>query len=174
MPEDALLSTVASVALGLAGFSGIVLAVGRQGAGLTETERYRFAVLLWNALGATFLAITPMVLHALGVAGSLWRVSSGVMAVCQATLLTVWVARSVRQMREAPHIFNMRIFRTLLGMHATNVGVQSIAAAGIIAGPGVYAVGLLVLLAHATNQFIRMLFVPLHGAGTKDQPASEV
>lgn len=175
MPEDSLLSTIASVAVGLAGFSGIVLAVGRQGAALSDTERYRFAVLLWNALGATFLAIAPMILHALGSSGSsLWRISSGAMAVSVTTLLTVWVARSVGQMRVAPHIFNMKIFGTLLGMHATNVGLQTLAAAGIVDGPGVYAAGLLVLLAHATNQFIRMLFVPLHGAGSPQQEASEV
>lgn len=169
MAEEVLFSTIASVAIGLAGFSGIVLAVGRQGTELTDTERYRFAVLIWNALGATFLAVAPMVLHALALPAPLWQVSSGGMAAAEATLVSVWVTRSLRQMREAPQIFNLRTFRTLLGMHVANVALQTLAAGGIADGPGVYAVGLLVLLAHATNQFIRMLFLPVQAQGSSGQ-----
>lgn len=172
MAEEVLLSTIASVAIGLAGFSGIVLAVGRQGVALSDTERYRFAVLIWNALGATFLAIAPMILHTLSLPAPLWQVSSGAMAVGEATLLSVWVTRSLQQMRHAPQIFNLRTFRTLLGMHVANVGLQALAAGGIADGPGTYAVGLLVLLAHATNQFIRMLFRPVQVAGPTEQRPS--
>jgi hypothetical protein len=167
---EGLFSTIASVAISLAGFSGIVLAVGRQGATLTETERYRFAVLMWNALGATFLAVAPMVLHELDPEVALWQVSSGAMAVADATAVWVWATRSLQQMRIAPQIFNLPTFRTLLGMHVANIALQMLAGLGLVDGPGTYAVGLLVLLAHATNQFLRMLFRPLQAGAPAEQP----
>lgn len=170
MQGEGLFSTIAAVAISLAGFSGIVLAVGRQGTTLTDVERYRFSVLMWNALGATFLALVPPLLHVFGLDQRLWIVASAIMAMGEATLTRAWVARSLHQMRAAPEIFHRRTFITLVGMHVGNVVLQTAAAVGLADGPGVYAIGLVVLLAHAANQFLRMLFRPVavtSGPGTE-------
>lgn len=157
-----LFSNLVSVGVTLSGFSGIVLAFGSSGEPLGPTGRYRFAVLLVNALGAAFLGVTPLVLDALGVSdAALWRIASLGMAAAVGPFLTVWMRASMRTMRRSPEIFDLRTFALLAMMHAGNVVLQSTAAIGITDGPGVYAIGLLTLLAHATNQFIRMLFKPV-------------
>ena len=79
------LLTIAELAIGLAGFSGVVVAFTR-GKGLRPTDRYRFIALFSLAISALVLAFVPFGFHHAGQAGSaLWMRSSVVM-------LAFWVS----------------------------------------------------------------------------------
>jgi len=81
MTWDSALGSVIEVAISLAGFSGIVAAVGRRGAGQwTITDQVRLQILL-TASGAVLLfAFLPFVLIDLMDPALVWRVVSGLMA----------------------------------------------------------------------------------------------
>ncbi len=72
------LLTIAELAIGLAGFSGVVVAFTRQGA-LKPTDRFRFLGLFTQALTVVLLSFVPFGFHHAGQDGAtLWRASSGI------------------------------------------------------------------------------------------------
>jgi hypothetical protein len=73
--SDVLL-TIAEMAIGLAGFSGVVLAFTYQGR-LRPTDRYRFVGLFTQALTVALLCLVPFGFHHAGEVGTaIWRGSS--------------------------------------------------------------------------------------------------
>ena len=80
------LLTVAELAIGLAGFSGVVVAFRRSG-GLRAPERFLFIGLITTALCAGFLAFVPFCFHLAGQSGpTLWKSSSAVMVLVWASV----------------------------------------------------------------------------------------
>ena len=155
------LSTIAEIALGLAGFSGVVVVLGRQPGAFSKVESGRLVLLLVSSIGAMFLALLPLALAPLELSASLlWRVSAGTfIAFCLGYGL---IGRSrVRIVRaHAPEIYS---FGVSVFNYAT-VGTAVILQLVVLArpadlGPGFYVLGLIGLLLTATVQFVRMLFV---------------
>ena len=78
MEASDVLLTIAEMAIGLAGFSGVVLAFTHQGR-LSATDRYRFIGLFTQALTVALLCLVPFGFHHAGQAGAaIWRGSSAV------------------------------------------------------------------------------------------------
>ena len=159
MPDA--LSTIAEIALGLAGFSGVVVVLGRQPGSFSEVEAGRLALLLVSSIGAMFLALLPLSLAPLGLGDALlWRISA---ATFTAFGFAHWlVGRSrVRIVRtQAPEIYS----RATSVFNYATVGTAMVLQLVVLArprdlGPGLYVLGLLSLLLAATLQFVRMLFV---------------
>ena len=72
------LLTIAELAIGLAGFSGVVVAFVYRGE-LLPTDRYRFIGLFTQALTVALLSFVPFSFyHAGQVGAAIWRASSGV------------------------------------------------------------------------------------------------
>ena len=72
------LLTIAELAIGLAGFSGVVAAFTHRG-GFGPTDRYRFVGLFSQALTVSLLAFVPFGFHHAGQVGEvIWRGSSAV------------------------------------------------------------------------------------------------
>ena len=71
------LLTIAELAIGLAGFSGVVVAFTYRGE-LRATDRYRFIGLFTQALTVALLSFVPFGFHhADQVGAAIWRASSG-------------------------------------------------------------------------------------------------
>lgn len=162
MDQTEVLLTVAEVALGLAGFSGVMTAFRQRPGQLTAVEIYRLAVLPGASFGAMFLAFLPLALEQLGINGaSVWSSASSVMAAFSVIAVFIFLAASRRVNRQAAEIFNWDIFgATTLG-HFANVWLQLFNAvhSSDTAAPGIYVVGLLWYLLHAAMQFSRILVV---------------
>ena len=76
------LSTIAEVGLGLAGFTGILVALGQSPEASSRPGVLRLLLLLVSSLGAVFLALLPFALQESGVSsGACWRLSSALLAV---------------------------------------------------------------------------------------------
>ena len=155
------LSTIAEIALGLAGFSGVVVVLGRQPGAFSRVEAGRLVLLLVSSIGAMFLALLPLSLAPLELSDSLlWRVSAGTFtAFCLGYGL---IGRSrVRIVRaHAPEIYSLAVSVFNYATVGTAVILQVVVLARPAdLGPGFYVLGLLGLLLTATVQFVRMLFV---------------
>lgn len=161
-PTD-FLATVAEVALGLAGFSGVMTAFMQRPGRLTDTEAYRIAVLLGASLGAMFLALVPLALLQFDFdRGRVWQGAAWAMIGYGAIAGTVYLRASRRVARHAPEIFNRVLFIALSIGHVVNLGLQlpgALALAQVESASGLYMVGLLWYLVHAAVQFGRLLFV---------------
>jgi hypothetical protein len=160
-PTEALLA-IAQIALGLAGFGGIFVAVGRERrAALRPADSYRLTLLLCTALSTLVLSLVPVALRSLDVADrSVWRVSSAIMS---ALLVGIGVA-TVRMRR--PHREEIRageapwMAAAIWVLSFATLAAQLASAAGL--GPGgfgVFFLGLVFLVAFGSYLFARMLFL---------------
>jgi hypothetical protein len=83
------LLTIAELAIGLAGFSGVAVVFRGQG-GLRLVDRFRFLAVLSQSLAVLILAFVPFGFHHAGQTGqALWMGSSAVMVVFW--LLAAWI-----------------------------------------------------------------------------------
>jgi hypothetical protein len=98
MREDLLLATFASLAVALAGFSGIVVALGGHARGeWSSRDRYLLTALLISSGGSALLSVLPLVLDSAEVLEpTIWAISSASAVVLQAGLLAVRMRRVSR------------------------------------------------------------------------------
>jgi hypothetical protein len=81
MPWDSALGSIIEVAIALAGFAGIVAAVGRRGSGQwSAADQLLLRVLLLSSGAAIIFAFLPFILIDVLELSTLWRVLSAVLA----------------------------------------------------------------------------------------------
>jgi hypothetical protein len=168
------LPTVAEIALGLAGFSGIAIVLTRSGGRLLRFEAYRLGILLGTTLGATFLALLPLVLLEFGIERSTaLRFSSAVMSAFTIVFMAYFIS-AIRYLRTTmPEIATPGPVITVLTLHAVNVAAQIFAAAARSAHwSGIYLAGCCWLLAHGAYQFGRILFIRPRSDTEPTQPVT--
>lgn len=156
------LTTVAEIGIALAGFSGLVVVLRKNSGPLNEIEKFRMSVLLAAAFGAMFFALLPDVLQHLGFTDdTLWRMSSAFLVVFSIAFVIGWVLSSRRFFSVAREIFSVPAFSLMTLGHLINLILQLSATLGMWGdrSAGVYLLGLIWLLAHASQQFVRMLFI---------------
>jgi hypothetical protein len=110
-PVD-ILSLFAELTVGLAGFSGIVVALGRrQSAQLSPLDQQRLANLLKHAFSALFWSLfTITLLQTAFPAEALWRSASAGWALTGA----IWLARDWSRLRALPRPERARVSRLQL------------------------------------------------------------
>jgi hypothetical protein len=159
---SALLVVVAQLALGVAGFSGIAMYFKRRPGPLSEIEIYRIAILFLNSFAAMFSALVPFPLLAFGVSNVMtWRTGSALVAGYEVLFFLYYLPHSLRYRKRYPGLFNRYSLVLTYGGGFANLALQTAGALGL-AGTryaGIFMVGTLWLLFHATFQFGRILFV---------------
>lgn len=154
--------TVAEIAIGLAGFSGLVVALRHDKGPLSEIQKFRMGVLFGMAFGALFLSLVPHVLAALGLRdGLLWSYASLAMVAWSLIFVYLWISHSRRIARSVPEIFNRKAFATMTAGHIVNMCLQGgvVFASFEANASGIFGLGLIWYLIHASQQFVRMLFI---------------
>ena len=158
-PES--LAALAQLGLGLAGFSGIGLLLTRRSGQLQRFEIYRLGIMLGTAVGAMFLSLLPVALSQFGLrAETVCRVASGSMAVFSLAFVVYFLAATRYFLSTVPEIVSGVASSAVIGGHIVNLLLQTGTTAGLLGHcVGFYTLGLLWLLAHATYQFWRILFI---------------
>lgn len=155
------LTTIAEVAVGLAGFSGVVVVLGRQPGEFTRVEAGRLVVLLMSSLGALFFALLPFALFPLGLdTSTVWRIAAGLVAILALSHLGVSYSELRRVRNEAPEVYS----RVVASVHFSILFAVLLLQLAIVIMGGelalsLYIFGLLGLLVVAAFQFVRILFV---------------
>jgi hypothetical protein len=154
------LSTIAEVAIGLAGFSGIVVILSRTyERRLTPLERYRLFILLVPSLATTFLALVTLALVASDVPGA-FRIGSLLLAVFCIWFPASRVRKTIRFHRRVPDLINAGVVWSLLAGYLLVASLSLLHAFGVITEvPAVLLLGLLWPLFQSAVQFARMLFI---------------
>lgn len=155
---------IAELALGIAGFSGVVVALGAQPGAWAKVDRLRLATLLATGLGALLVVLIAMMLLMLNIAETVvWRISSVVTAlIFFATIVTIvpsaWSITRTTTGMKSPYSLAVFIPSVIIG--ALMVAVQLANALGLTSlDPyGVLFSGLVIMLIISTTQFVRLLF----------------
>ena len=155
------LTTIAEVALGLAGFSGVVVVLGKPPDQFTRVDLGRLTVLLMSSLGAMFFGLLPFALSPLGFNDStVWRISGTLLAIFATAHIGLSYSQLRRVQREAPEIYSPSAytihFSLLLGILVLQL--FNVSKGGQL-GLSLYIFGLMALLVVAALQFLRILFV---------------
>ena len=160
------LQTIAEISIGLAGFSGLVVALRKDAGPLTEVQKYRLRILFSLSFGAMFLSLLPDTLVHLGVPDErLWFASSAAIFAYSFLFIVWWLMSSRRVARVAPEIFDSVAFITMTIGHMIVLLLQLAVMLGLMENrePGVIALGLIWYLINAAQQFVRMLFIQPRG-----------
>ncbi len=156
------LQIIAEISIGLAGFSGLIVAFRKDAGPLTSVQKYRLQVLLALAFGAMFLALLPELLHYLGVSPErLWKLAALVLSCYSVVFVIWWMTASHRLKASAPELFNWFALSRMAAGHIIAVLLQLAVIFSLLddASPGAYLAALIWYLLHAVQQFTRMLFV---------------
>ena len=171
MEIPAYFQTIAEVGIGIAGFSGLVVALRQSDGPLSEIQKYRLRVLFALSFGAVFLSLLPELQTNLQVPDErVWFDSSAAIFIYSLGFFWWWIGPSRRIAKVAPEIFNWRAFNTMAAGHAVILLLQLAVLVGYFEtrAAGIVALGLTWYLMHAAQQFIRMLFIqPRTGSGSE-------
>jgi hypothetical protein len=153
------LSVLAEIAVALAGFSGIVVAVqSRERAHPWDT--YRAAALLITGFAMLVAALLPSAIHSFGLAGpSLWRLSSALCAL-------ICLACAVPMLRVTPRDFTSSpyyrlITPTIIGAAVVSIVAYSInaLALGTMGSFSLFYLGLLMNIPSTALQFLAVVVI---------------
>ena len=153
MNWESSLESAIEVAIGIAGFSGIVSAVGRRGAGhWTEVDQFRLRVLLTASGSALVFSFLPFMLIDLIDPTPTWRLVSGLQAI-------YFLAISSYRVREASASGIARAVgvRPIRLMIQAGIGILLAANAFLFASPSIYVFGVMWSLVFAFMAFVRLL-----------------
>jgi hypothetical protein len=156
------LALVAEIAVGLAGFAGVAVMLGRGPGRWSDGDAARIRLLLWAAFGALFASLVPIGLVWTGVPErpSL-QIGAGVLFLVFA-LWSFGASRMVGGLSpEERAVFDPRValvirttsFSTMAGLVAAASGLLGRATAGLV------FLGLCLLLGYAAFGFVRLMFV---------------
>jgi hypothetical protein len=164
------LQTIAEISIGLAGFSGLIVALRKTPGPLTDVQKYRLRILFALTFGAMFLSLLPDLLVNFGIPDHrIWFVSSAAMFAYSLIFVSWMIAGARRLAKVVPEIFDWLRFWSLTGAHIVVLLLQFAVMTKLVVdwAPGAFSLGLIWYLMHAAQQFVRMLFIlprnPEHG-----------
>ena len=151
--------TLAQVALGIAGFSGVVVAVSDRAAAYHEADSLRVQSLLIVSVGALVLSLLPsgLALAKLPEA-TIWRAGSAAFLVLPAVWFAAIRFRLLRAGRTV--LFPMPILGVVALLSAANLAAQVLNVVGVFSerAPAVYYFGIVWLLVFAAMVFANVVF----------------
>jgi hypothetical protein len=157
--SDALLA-LAQVAVGLIGFSSVLIALSGEPRQWSALDKYRITGMLANSISLLLLSLLPFVLSFLGVEDSaVWRSSAGVVALC----LFVGMVVNFRAFRRLSDSDRAATRPALVGaiyvVGSVALIATSAAALGLLAVPeGGFFLGLFFFLLLSTYLIVRFLY----------------
>lgn len=166
--SDPDLSVFVEFGVGLAGFSGVVVAFSKSPGRLVDYDRFRVIQLLLAALIPAFLGLVPSILEAFGVAGGwIWWSQSALVAAC--ILGTVaYAAHSVRSIApEARATLSPTVWRVAIVGNLVFLAWNLLNLVGwpypVSPGPAMAAMAWFLFV--ASLMFFRLLLVRFAGPG---------
>jgi hypothetical protein len=155
------LLTIAELAIGLSGFSAVVVSFTHRG-GLREVDRFSFVALLTTAGTAIVLSFAPFLFNHAGLVGpALWACSSAVMLVLWVVVAASMVSRSYRIGLWSSMPLGRPAAAAMGGIPMLNLPLQigNVVGWPMDPGPLLYVIGLLLWLAVAGMLFAYLVLV---------------
>ena len=159
------LSTIALISVGLAGFAGVAVTLGRGPGRWAAADAVRIRALLHGAFGALFAALIPIGLSLAGVseAVSVRCGSIGLFLTLVSWVITFhWnTRRTLRVDEESRLVLDIRVGIAIIAMTVLVAIAQLAVGLGLAGsvGPGFFFFGLVAFLGYVALGFVRLIFV---------------
>jgi hypothetical protein len=154
------LLTFAQLAIGLAGFSAILVALSGKPHQWTQVDAFRIRNILAFTFQSVFLSLVPFVLAFFSLpVSAVWQVSLLILAIATLGGVLLVVSGVYRLSRPERAVLKTAVVSTVIVVLCTMAAVELLAAFGILRpASGVFFLGLVVLLGISTALVARFLF----------------
>ena len=154
------LLTLAQVAIGLAGFSAILVALSGKPHQWKPVDAFRIRNILAFTFQSVFLSLTPFVMAFFGWPEStVWKAALLVIAIATFGNVLLVLSGVYRLSRAERAVLNAAVVSTVTAVLFVTAAVELVAAFGVVRpAPAVFFLGLVVLLAVSTVLVARFLF----------------
>lgn len=154
------LLTLAQVAIGLAGFSAVLVALSGKPHQWTPVDAFRIRNILAFSFQSVFLSLIPFVLAFFSLPEStVWKVSLLIIALATLAGALLVLSGVYRLTRPERGVLNAVVVSMVTAILFIMAAVELLAAFGIVRpAPGVFFLGLVVLLGISTVLVTRFLF----------------
>jgi len=154
------LLTLAQVAIGLAGFSAILVALSGKPHQWTRVDAFRIRNILAFTFQSVFLSLIPFVLAFFSLPEStVWQVSLLILAAATLGSVLLVLGGVYRLSPSERAVLNAAVVSAVIVTLGFMAAVELLGAFGLVrSGPGVFFLGLVVLLGVSTVLVARFLF----------------
>jgi hypothetical protein len=154
------LLTFAQLAIGLAGFSAILVALSGKPHQWTPVDAFRIRNILAFTFQSVFLSLVPFVLAFFSLpVSAVWQVSLLILAIATLGGVLLVLGGVYRLSRPERAVLKTAVVSTVIVVLCTMAAVELLAAFGILRpASGVFFLGLVVLLGISTALVARFLF----------------
>ena len=155
------LQVIAEVALGIVGFSAILIALSRSNEGFSKPDNFRIQLLTFSAFGAMFCALIPFALFNSNNIEISWYVISIILGIYSVIGLLIFPRKVIVLRKEGyADVFPLRIVFIQMGMLAIIFILSGLMLVDFIDQKNnVYLFCLILFLIQSTNAIIRTMFV---------------
>jgi hypothetical protein len=156
------LSIIAEVAVGLAGFAGVAVVLGRGPGRWNPADENRVRLLLYAAFGALFASLASIGVASTGLGEELSVRCGAAVLVIVIVAFARSAERAVRDHDESsPTVFSRAAARVMRAIAGIVLIAQAGAASGLTGGAanGLFFFGLVALLGYAAFGFARLIFI---------------
>ena len=160
-PNFHALQLIAEVALGIVGFSAILIGLSRTSDGFSEADTFRIQLLTYSAFGAMFCALMPFAIFNEENIALSWSVILWTLCIFSAAGLLIFPQRMLSLRKNGyQEIFPLKLFFFQSGILSINFILSWVMILGHITALANFYVGCLILfLIQSTMAFIRTMFV---------------
>jgi hypothetical protein len=155
------LQVIAEVALGIVGFSAILIALSRAKDGFSAPDNFRVQLLTYSAFGAMFCALIPFAIFNSENASSSWLIISFLLCIYSVIGLSIFPRRVASLRRDGfKNLFPLKIVFLQMGMLIIIFILSGLMILDVIIQKNnVYLLCLILFLIQSTIAFIRTMFV---------------
>ena len=160
-PNFHALQLISEIAIGIVGFSAILIALSRTSKGFSAPDNFRIQLLTYSAFGAMFGGILPFGIFNIDYAELSWLVMCWSICLYSVIGLLIFPKRMLL-LRTQGHksIFPIKLFMFQTGLLSTIFITSGLMIVGYLkALPNIYVGCLILFLVQSSMAFIRTMFV---------------
>jgi hypothetical protein len=160
-PNFHALQLIAEIALGIVGFSAILIGLSRTTDGFSDPDNFRIKLLTYSAFGAMFGGILPFAVFNIQNLDLSWTIICWVLCLYSVGGLLVFPKKMIALRRQGhEEIFPIKLCIFQTGIISANFIISGLMIIDVLqALSNIYIVCLILFLLQSTVAFIRTMFV---------------
>ncbi|HJL96026.1 MAG TPA: hypothetical protein QF379_03415 [SAR86 cluster bacterium] len=160
-PNFHALQLIAEIALGIVGFSAILIGLSRTSDGFSAPDNFRIQLLTYSAFGAMFGSILPFAIFSNQNLELAWAISCWIVCIYSVVGLLIFPRRMLF-LRKQGHeeIFPIKLYLFQTGILSTNFIISGLMITGYLTQlTNIYIICMILFLIQSSVAFIRTMFV---------------
>jgi len=159
-PNFEALSLIAEIAIGIVGFSAILIGLNRTSHEFKPPDVFRIQMLTYSSFGAVFCSLMPFaVFPTEGDFSTSWLLIGAMLSVYSALGLWMFPRRMLALKKGYPDLFPMKLVILQMGIIVTSFVIAVLILLDLIEHKANFYTGtLILLLVHSSTAFVRTMF----------------